>query len=212
MKKKVSLHLYTNTVCLLLGVFPSRKFREKNGYLDLVNKAFVLVFCVTYQIKCRPIATHAQFENDLKQSGRCTNPCESCFSDHLQLLPPVEGQGEYGRQPVASCSEVLKNVCFSSHSQKDSKDNMVIVTKLKCAAGVAELATRKYKPAAKYFLQASFDHCDFSEVSKGREKIQCCRLKCRQGKYKKETSFQQRNSLEIFCKENKNKVKGVVYE
>lgn len=39
-----------------------------------------------------------------------------------------------------------------------------VATKLKCAAGLAELATKKYKTAAKYFLQASFDHCDFSEV------------------------------------------------
>ena len=39
-----------------------------------------------------------------------------------------------------------------------------VVTKLKCAAGLAELATKKYKTAAKYFLQASFDHCDFPEV------------------------------------------------
>lgn len=31
--------------------------------------------------------------------------------------------------------------------------------------GLAELASRKYKPAAKCFLQASFDHCDFPEVS-----------------------------------------------
>jgi len=30
--------------------------------------------------------------------------------------------------------------------------------------GLAELASRKYKPAAKCFLQASFDHCDFPEV------------------------------------------------
>lgn len=31
-------------------------------------------------------------------------------------------------------------------------------------SGLAELASRKYKPAAKCFLQASFDHCDCPEV------------------------------------------------
>lgn len=31
-------------------------------------------------------------------------------------------------------------------------------------AGLAELAARKYKQAAKCFLLASFDHCDFPEV------------------------------------------------
>ncbi|CAB1338337.1 unnamed protein product, partial [Coregonus sp. 'balchen'] len=39
-----------------------------------------------------------------------------------------------------------------------------VLTKLKCAAGLAELASRKYKQAAKCFLLASFDHCDFAEV------------------------------------------------
>ncbi|XP_052781933.1 COP9 signalosome complex subunit 1-like [Mya arenaria] len=39
-----------------------------------------------------------------------------------------------------------------------------ILTKLRCAAGLADLATKKYKSAAKYFLLASFDHCDFPEL------------------------------------------------
>ncbi|PIK39375.1 putative COP9 signalosome complex subunit 1 [Apostichopus japonicus] len=63
-------------------------------------------------------------------------------------------------------SYVTKAESSPELTEKDSKDNMVIVTKLKCAAGVAELATKKYKPAAKYFLQASFDHCDFPELFK----------------------------------------------
>ncbi|XP_033211754.1 COP9 signalosome complex subunit 1 isoform X1 [Belonocnema kinseyi] len=43
-------------------------------------------------------------------------------------------------------------------------NNQAIVTKLKVAAGLAELATKKYKSAAKLFLQASLDHCDFPEL------------------------------------------------
>ncbi|XP_045211954.1 COP9 signalosome complex subunit 1-like [Mercenaria mercenaria] len=39
-----------------------------------------------------------------------------------------------------------------------------VLTKLRCAAGLADLATKKYKSAAKYFLLASFDHCDFPEL------------------------------------------------
>ncbi|XP_060071559.1 COP9 signalosome complex subunit 1-like [Ylistrum balloti] len=39
-----------------------------------------------------------------------------------------------------------------------------VLTKLKCAAGLADLATKKYKSAAKYFLQANFDFCDFPEL------------------------------------------------
>ncbi|KAM0732032.1 COP9 signalosome complex subunit 1 [Formica fusca] len=43
-------------------------------------------------------------------------------------------------------------------------NNQAIITKLKVAAGLAELATRKYKMAAKHFLQASLDHCDCPEL------------------------------------------------
>lgn len=44
------------------------------------------------------------------------------------------------------------------------ENNQAIITKLKVAAGLAELATKKYKSAAKLFLQASLDHCDFPEL------------------------------------------------
>ncbi|XP_026180165.1 COP9 signalosome complex subunit 1 isoform X2 [Mastacembelus armatus] len=47
--------------------------------------------------------------------------------------------------------------------ERDSQ-NQAVLTKLKCAAGLAELASRKYKLAAKCFLQASFDHCDCPEL------------------------------------------------
>ncbi|KAG8446402.1 hypothetical protein GDO86_014016 [Hymenochirus boettgeri] len=47
--------------------------------------------------------------------------------------------------------------------ERDSQTQAVL-TKLKCAAGLAELAARKYKQAAKCFLLASFDHCDFPEL------------------------------------------------
>ncbi|GLH09029.1 hypothetical protein R5R35_012537 [Gryllus longicercus] len=51
---------------------------------------------------------------------------------------------------------------FSEVHGKDS--NQSILTRLKCAAGLAELATKKYKSAAKHFLVANFDHCDFPEL------------------------------------------------
>lgn len=41
--------------------------------------------------------------------------------------------------------------------------NQPIVTRLKCAAGLAYLAKKNYKNAAKSFLQANFDHCDSPE-------------------------------------------------
>jgi len=38
------------------------------------------------------------------------------------------------------------------------------ITKLKCAAGLAELSNQKYKAAAKCFLQAQFDHLNYPEL------------------------------------------------
>ena len=50
------------------------------------------------------------------------------------------------------------------HDTKKEVDP-VVQTKLKCAAGLADLATGKYKAAAKNFLQASFDNFNYPEVS-----------------------------------------------
>lgn len=51
---------------------------------------------------------------------------------------------------------------FSDSQGKES--NQQVIGKLKCAAGLAELATKKYKQAAKQFLQANLDHSDFPEL------------------------------------------------
>eukprot|EP00794_Sanderia_malayensis_P008909 gene8908-9861_t len=48
--------------------------------------------------------------------------------------------------------------------QKDKSSNLGVITKLKCAKGLAELSKREYKSAGKLFLQASFDNLDYSEV------------------------------------------------
>ncbi|XP_062513626.1 COP9 signalosome complex subunit 1-like [Corticium candelabrum] len=47
---------------------------------------------------------------------------------------------------------------------RDKPGNAAIASRLKCAAGLAELANKKYKNAARYFLQVSFDHCDFPDM------------------------------------------------
>ena len=49
-------------------------------------------------------------------------------------------------------------------SDKQKKSNSEILAKLKCASGLAELAQKQYKTAARLFLQVSFDHLDYSEV------------------------------------------------
>ncbi len=45
-----------------------------------------------------------------------------------------------------------------------SSDANVLLTRLRCASGLAELATRKYKNAAKHFLAANVDHCDIPDM------------------------------------------------
>ncbi|KAF4524160.1 hypothetical protein B566_EDAN010615 [Ephemera danica] len=54
------------------------------------------------------------------------------------------------------------NMCLNVIKGKES--NQTVLTRLKCAAGLAELTGRKYKTAAKHFLQANLDHCDFPEL------------------------------------------------
>lgn len=49
-------------------------------------------------------------------------------------------------------------------SEKDKESHLVTLAKLRCAAGLAGLATDQYKVAAKNFIQVSVDHCDFPEL------------------------------------------------
>uniref|UniRef100_H0YZR9 G protein pathway suppressor 1 n=1 Tax=Taeniopygia guttata TaxID=59729 RepID=H0YZR9_TAEGU len=69
------------------------------------------------------------------------------------------------RDYCTSAKHVI-NMCLNVIKQRGERDSQTqaILTKLKCAAGLAELAARKYKQAAKCFLLASFDHCDFPEL------------------------------------------------
>ncbi|KAH0629415.1 hypothetical protein JD844_011473 [Phrynosoma platyrhinos] len=62
-----------------------------------------------------------------------------------------------------SKAESTPEIAEVQRGERDSQ-TQAILTKLKCAAGLAELAARKYKQAAKCFLLASFDHCDFPEL------------------------------------------------
>lgn len=61
-------------------------------------------------------------------------------------------------------SYVSKAESIEMPEGQGKEQNQAILTRLKCAAGLAELQTKKYRSAAKHFLQASFDHCDFPEM------------------------------------------------
>jgi len=62
-------------------------------------------------------------------------------------------------------SHVLTYVS-KAHATPEFQQNSPIGTKLLCAAGLADLAAKKYKSSAKNFLTANFDHfsSDFSEI------------------------------------------------
>ncbi|XP_004709273.1 COP9 signalosome complex subunit 1 [Echinops telfairi] len=83
----------------------------------------------------------------------------------------VDMYEEVHRKLSEATSHVLSYVSKAESTpeiaeQRGERDSQTqaILTKLKCAAGLAELAARKYKQAAKCFLLASFDHCDFPEL------------------------------------------------
>jgi len=51
-----------------------------------------------------------------------------------------------------------------SEGTMKSTEHLSLVTRLKCAGGLADLMTRKYKAAAKQFLDASLDHCECPDL------------------------------------------------
>ena len=57
--------------------------------------------------------------------------------------------------------QYLIHCCVQAHK---AHTNQGTGTRLKVAAGLAEMENRKYKNAARYFLQASFDHCQCPDV------------------------------------------------
>lgn len=69
----------------------------------------------------------------------------------LSYVNRAEGTPEIAQPQSASSKEQI------AQRQRD-------LSKLKCAAGLSELANKKYKAAARNFLLAQFDHLDFPEV------------------------------------------------
>ena len=88
-----------------------------------------------------------------------------------------------GRHVVTMCVNVIKvsvylqnwshvlsyvNKALATPELGDSKtsnsDHLCLITRLRCAGGLADLMTRKYSSAAKQFLSASLDHCDCPDL------------------------------------------------
>jgi len=56
------------------------------------------------------------------------------------------------------------NKAESALESNFDKDDAVSICKLKCEAGLSDFNSKRYKSAAKHFLQATFDNCNFSEI------------------------------------------------
>ena len=60
-------------------------------------------------------------------------------------------------------------MCFSVQVSKAPHSGVTsaqeTACRLLCAAGLAEMQNRKYKNAARLFCRATFEHCNFPDVS-----------------------------------------------
>ena len=64
---------------------------------------------------------------------------------------------------ISYVNKALATPDFAEGTMK-GVDNANLLTGLNCAYGLAELATRKYKSAAKRFLMAHLDHCNIPDI------------------------------------------------
>ena len=53
----------------------------------------------------------------------------------------------------------------SQTSKAQAPASPEVASRLKCAGGLAEMENRNYKNAGRLFIQASFEHCKFPDVS-----------------------------------------------
>lgn len=112
------------------------------------------------------------FSNALKCYSRARDYCicaqhivNMCMnvinvSLYMQNWPHVQ---TYVHKAESVPDLIVENTATAT-TEKQKKSNSEILAKLKCASGLAELAQKQYKAAARLFLQVSFDHLDYSEV------------------------------------------------
>ena len=66
---------------------------------------------------------------------------------------------------ISYVNKALATPDLSEPTSTKMTDHLSLVTRLRCAGGLADLMTRKYSAAAKQFLSASLDHCDCPEIN-----------------------------------------------
>jgi len=65
---------------------------------------------------------------------------------------------------VSYVNKAMATPDFTESNVKGNADHAQLLTRLNCAYGLAELATGKYKSAAKHFLHANIDHCGIPDL------------------------------------------------
>ncbi|XP_065829194.1 COP9 signalosome complex subunit 1-like isoform X2 [Oscarella lobularis] len=104
------------------------------------------------------------FNNALKCYSRARDYCTNSRHIVNMCLNVIRVSIYLGNWPHV-LNYVNKAESSSELSESHDKPNVIAtLTKLKCSAGLAELCSRKYKNAARHFLQASFDHAEFPEM------------------------------------------------
>lgn len=114
---------------------------------NLLKSVFILIF-LSYRCYSRA--------RDYCTSGRhvvnmCVNVIRVCV--YLQNWSHV----------ISYVNKATATPDFSDGNLKNH-DHQTLLTRLHCAYGLAELAMRKYKSAAKRFLDANLDYCDIPDL------------------------------------------------
>jgi len=65
---------------------------------------------------------------------------------------------------ISYVNKALATPELSEDNKVKNNEVLIVMTRLKCAGGLADLMTRKYSAAAKQFLAASLDHCDCPDL------------------------------------------------
>ncbi|XP_003383480.1 PREDICTED: COP9 signalosome complex subunit 1-like [Amphimedon queenslandica] len=104
------------------------------------------------------------------------------LSSALKMYTRARDHCTSSRHIVSLCLNIIKVSVLLGHWQQvlsyyskaeatqevaeahKNQTNLSMLSRLKCAAGLAEMEGRKYKNAARYFLQASFDHCNCPDL------------------------------------------------
>ncbi|CAF1206144.1 unnamed protein product [Adineta steineri] len=82
----------------------------------------------------------------------------SYVSKAEQAIESLESTNKSGTTPAATTTSLANPMDVSTSNAMITSD-AILASRLKVYAGIAELATKRYKLAARHFLGVTFDHC-----------------------------------------------------